>query len=126
MIKLDFRKPAFQQGINCLFGLAAGFYSWIMMGIAYEILPGIVFGSIAIATSVILVNAQQEISTLASLSLIPLGLILMVYGMNSWPYLSFAERLTESLLSVFYAGYFIFGVVHGLLFIGELIKGDTP
>ena len=39
---------------------------------------------------------------------------------------AFAERLTESLLSVFYAGYFIFGVIHGLMFIGELIKGDTP
>lgn len=124
MIHLNFRKTTGQQGINCLFGLAAGFYSWLMMGIAYEILPGIVFGSIAIAIGIILVNVQQEISTLACLSLIPLGLILIVYGMNTWPYLSFAERLTESLLSVFYAGYFIYGVIHGVLFIGEMIMGD--
>lgn len=126
MINLNFRKSTQKQGINCLFGLAAGFYSWIMMGIAYEMLPGIIFGSVAIAIGVILMNTQQEISTLASFSLIPLGLIIMVYGMNSWPYLSFAERLTESLLSVFYAGYFIFGVIHGVVFIGELMKGDTP
>lgn len=126
MINLNFRKPTQKQGINCLFGLAAGFYSWIMMGTAYETFPSIIFGSIAIAIGVILINTQQEISTLACSSLIPLGLIIMVYGMNSWPYLSFAERLTESLLSVFYAGYFIFGVIHGVVFIGELMKGDTP
>lgn len=122
MIKINFGKAPRHQGVCFLFGLFAGIFSKLMLTLAYQPLPAIICGSIALAVGFILMNIRTEIAPITSFSLIPLGLIIMVYGMNSWPFLSFAERLTESLIVVYYAGYFIYAFLHGIMFLGSMIE----
>ncbi len=122
MIRIDFGKATRQQGVCFVFGILAGIFAKLMLTLAYQPLPAIICGSVAVALGFILMNAQGEISPLASFSLIPLGIAIMVYGMSTWPTLSFAERLTESILEVYYAGYFIYGVLHGVMFLGSAVE----
>lgn len=122
MIRINFGKAPRHQGVCFLFGILAGIFSKLMLDLAYQPLPAIICGSIAITVGFILMNLQIEINPITSFSLIPLGLTIMVYGMNSWPFLSFAERLTESIIVVYYAGYFIYAFLHGIMFIGSMVE----
>lgn len=122
MIRIDFGKATRRQGVCFVFGILAGIFSKLMLTLAYQPLPAIICGSIAIALGFILMNTQGKISALACFSLIPLGITIMVYGMSTWPALSFAERLTESILEVYYAGYLIYGVLHGVIFLGSAVE----
>lgn len=124
MIELDFGKETRSQGIRTAFGIAMGIATWFVLQTGFIPAIGIFAGVIAIVVGLILLKIQKVLGILPCISLLPLGFVFLLYGMNNWGVTSFGERLLQSTLTMYYGGYFVYGVLHGLVFIGDMFSLD--
>lgn len=121
MAQFNLDETTIRYGIRCVFGIAAGILALILTEIADDFLTGIVFGISTGIGGLILAVMLRQVGTIPCLSLIPLGLVAILHGMDDdgfhpggfsqmHPLL---DDLGEALLIAFAAGYFIYALVQG-------------
>lgn len=111
-----------QQGVRCLLGLSAGIFARIMVEVAYIPALGIPCGGVAFGLGLLLWRLQHHLGFLPCLCLCLLGIATFLYGLEGVLLFTVIGRLTESLLVIFYSGYFIYGLLHGIMFFYEATK----
>ena len=124
MIELDFGKETRHRGIRSAFGIAMGIATWFVLQTGFIPVIGIFSGVIAIVVGLVLLKTQKVLGILPCLSLLPLGFVFLLYAVNTWAVTSFGERLLQSTLTMYYGGYFAYGVLQGLLFLGDMFSLD--
>ncbi len=107
MMEFRLTAAARQQGVSCLLGIGTGIFARIMVEVAYIPALGIFCGGVAF---------------LPCLCLCLLGITTFLYGLEGVLLFTVIGRLTESLLVIFYTGYFIYGLLHGIMFFCEATK----
>ncbi|MBR2362777.1 MAG: hypothetical protein IKA80_09045 [Spirochaetaceae bacterium] len=124
MIELNFGKETRHRGIRSAFGIAMSIATWFVLQTGFIAVIGIFAGVIAIVVGLILLKTQKVLGILPCLSLLPLGFVFLLYAVNTWAVTSFGERLLQSTLTMYYGGYFAYGVLQGLLFLGDMFSLD--
>ena len=101
-----------------------GIVTWFVLQTGYIPIIGLSGGVAVIVVGLILLKTQKVLGILPCLSLLPLGFVFLVYAVNTWAVTSFGERLLQSTLTMYYGGYFAYGVLQGLLFLGDMFSLD--
>ena len=124
MIEHDFGKETRHRGIRSAFGIAMGIVTWFVLQTGYIPIIGLSGGVAVIVVGLILLKTQRVLGILPCLSLLTLSFVFLVYAVNTWAVTSFGERLLQSTLTMYYGGYFAYGVLQGLLFLGDMFSLD--
>ncbi|MBO5730530.1 MAG: hypothetical protein J6R67_04965 [Treponema sp.] len=122
MTEFHLTDAARQQGVQCLLGLAVGSFARIMAEVAYIPALGIPCGGVAFGIGLLLWRLQRHLGFLPCLCLCLLGITTFLYGLEGVLLFTVIGRLTESMLVIFYIGYFIYGLLHGIMFFYEATK----
>lgn len=122
MMEFRLTAAARQQGVSCLLGIGTGIFARIMVEVAYIPALGISCGGVAFVIGVVLWRLQRHLGFLPCLCLCLLGITTFLYGLEGVLLFTVIGRLTESLLVIFYTGYFIYGLLHGIMFFYEATK----
>lgn len=124
MMEFHLTNAARQQGSRCILGLAVGSFARIMVEVAFIPALGISCGGVAFAMGLVLWRLQRHIGFLPCLCLSLLGLCTFLYGLEGVLLFTVIGRLTESLLVIFYTGFFIYGFLHGIMFFYEALSSS--
>ena len=122
MMEFRLTAAARQQGVSCLLGIGTGIFARIMVEVAYIPALGIFCGGVAFVIGLVLWRLQRHLGFLPCLCLCLLGITTFLYGLEGVLLFTVIGRLTESLLVIFYTGYFIYGLLHGIMFFCEAAK----
>lgn len=124
MLQFNLTGSARQQGIRCIFGLCAGIFARIMAEIAFIPALGIPCGGVALAMGLVIWKIQKNIGWLPCFCLCLLGVTTFLYPLEGTLISTIIGRFTESMLVLFYTGYFIYAILHGLVFLGEAFSSS--
>lgn len=122
MAQFNLDETTIRHGVRCIFGIAAGILAFMLMEIADDFLTGIIFGLGTGVVGVVLAIALRQVGVLPCLTLIPLGLVAILHGMDDGGFHPMGgyhrmhpllDDLGEALLIAFAAGYFIYALVQG-------------
>ncbi len=117
MSQFNLDKETMQLGIRGIFGIGAGILTLVLMEIADEPITGIVFGVSTALAGLVLLAMKREIGVIPCLTLIPLGITTIFYGLEEVLFRSrmhyFVEDLVEAFMVIFAVAYCIYGAVLG-------------
>lgn len=124
MTNFHLTAAARQQGSRSILGIGAGIFARIMVEVAFVPALGISCGGVAFATGLVLWRLQRHIGFLPCLCLCLMGISTFLYGLEGVLLFTVIGRLTESMLVIFYTGFFIYGILHGIMFLDEAINSS--
>lgn len=113
MRQFNLDETTIRHGVRCIFGIAAGILALVLTEIADDYLTGIIFGIGTGVAGVVLAIALRQVGVIPCLTLIPLGLVAILHGLEDWRMHPMLDDAGEALLVAFAAGYFIYALIQG-------------
>ena len=127
MSQFNLNKETMQLGIRGIFGIGAGILTLFLMEIADEPITGIIFGVATVLTGLVLLAVKREIGAIPCLTLMPLGVTTVFYGLEEVLFCSrmhyFVDDLIEVFMMIFAGAYCIYGVILGGKCLITALKG---